>query len=64
MHKYRLVFTMSLKQKVIVASMIIRGVATFGLMAYTLVNFAKWLIEDSQRMKDDSSEDNYELILP
>jgi hypothetical protein len=42
---------------VILASMIIRGVATFGLMVYTLANFARWLIEDSQ-MDDDYSEDN------
>lgn len=64
MHRHPVVFTMSLKQKVIIATMIIRGVATFGLMAYTVVNFARWLIEDSQRMEDDCSEDNFELIIP
>ena len=44
--------------------MIIRGVATFGLMAYAFVNFARYLIEDSQRMKDDYPEDNLEIIIP
>jgi hypothetical protein len=62
MRRHPIFITMSLKQKVIIASMIIRGVATFGLMAYTVVNFARWLIEDSQRMEDDYAEDNFELI--
>lgn len=44
---------MSLRNKVILASMIIRGVATFGLAVFTFVNFARWLIEDSQRELDE-----------
>ena len=61
MHRYPLVFTMSLKQKVILASMIIRGLATFGLMAYTLVNFARWMLENNQQIGDENSEANLEL---
>ena len=58
MFRQSLVFSMSLKQKVILASMIIRGVATFGLMAYTLVNFAMWMIENNQKIEEEYSEEN------
>ena len=61
MHRYPLVFSMSLREKVILASMVIRGVATFGLMAYTLVNFARWMIENSQEIDDALSEETLEL---
>ena len=61
MHRYPLVLSMSLRQKVILASMIIRGVATFGLMAYTMVNFARWMIENSQGIEDALSEETLEL---
>ena len=61
MHKYSLVLSMSLKQKVILATMIIRGAATFGLMAYTLVNFARWMIENSQEIDDALSEETLEF---
>jgi len=52
---------MSLREKVILASMIIKGVATFGLMAYTFVNFAKWMIEHSQEIEEVLSEETIEL---
>ena len=39
---------MGLKSKIIIAGMVIRGVATFGLALYTFVNFAKWFLEDNQ----------------
>ena len=61
MRRYPLVLSMSLKQKVILASMIIRGVATFGLMAFTLFNFARWMIENSQEIEDALSEETLEL---
>ena len=61
MHMYPLVLSMSLRQKVILASMIIRGVTTFGLMAYTLVNFARWMIENSQEIDDALLEETLEL---
>ena len=61
MHWQSYVITMSLKQKVILASMIIRGVATFGLMAYTMVNFARWMIENSQEIENVLSEETIEL---
>lgn len=41
--------------------MIIRGAATFGLMAYTLINFAKWMIDNSQEIDDALSEETIEL---
>jgi len=41
--------------------MIIRGVTTFGLMAYTLVNFARWMIENSQEIDDALLEETLEL---
>ena len=44
---------MSLKNKVILAGMIIRGVATFGLTLYMLVNFAHWLIADSYTTQNE-----------
>ena len=61
MRRYPLVLPMSLKQKVILASMIIRGVATFGLMAFTLFNFARWMIENGQEIDDVLSEETLEL---
>ena len=61
MRRYPSVLTMSLRQKVILATMIIRGVATFGLMAYTMVNFARWMIEHSQEIDDALSEETLEL---
>ncbi len=61
MHMYPLVFTMSLKQKVVLASMIIRGVATFGLLAYTMVNFVKWMMDTDQEIEGEYSEENVEL---
>ena len=36
---------MSLKSKIILASMVIRGVASFGLILYTMVNFTRWLLD-------------------
>ena len=63
MHRHPLVFTMSLKQKVILASMIIRGVATFGLVAYTMVNFVRWMMDTDPEMDGEYSEDNLELSL-
>ena len=63
MFRQSLVFTMSLKQKVILASMIIRGVATFGLMAYTLVNLAMWMIENNQKIEEEYSEENLALSI-
>ncbi len=60
---YPLVFTMSLKQKVILASMIIRGVATFGLMAYTMVNFVRWMMESNQDIESEYSEENLEYSI-
>ena len=61
MRRYPLFLTMSLKQKVILASMLIRGVATFGLMAYTMFNFTRWMIENSQKIDEALSEETLEL---
>ena len=52
---------MSLRQKVILATMIIKGVATFGLMAYTFVNFARWMMEHREEIDDVLSEETIEL---
>ena len=41
--------------------MIIRGVATFGLMAYTMFNFAKWIIEHNQEIDEVLSEETLEV---
>jgi hypothetical protein len=61
MRRYPLGLIMSLKQKIILAGMIIRGVATFGLMAYAMFNFARWMIENSQEVEDALSEETLEL---
>ena len=61
MRKYLSFLFMSLRQKAILATMIIKGVATFGLMAYTLVNFARWMIENKKEIDDTLSEETLEL---
>ena len=63
MHRYSLFITMSLKQKVILATMIIRGVATFGLMAYAMINFVRWMMESNQDIESECSEENLEYSI-
>lgn len=43
--------------------MIVRGVATFGLIAYTMFNFARWMIENNQEIDDALTEETLELRL-
>jgi hypothetical protein len=43
--------------------MIIRGVATFGLMAYTMVNFVRWMMESNQDIESECSEENLEYSI-
>lgn len=52
---------MSLRERIILAGMIIKGVATFGLMAYTMVNFAIWMIENNQKIEKALSEETIEI---
>jgi hypothetical protein len=47
---------MGLKNKIIVATMIIRGVVTFGFIAYSMVNFARWVIAERQREIDEAND--------
>jgi hypothetical protein len=47
---------MGLKNKIIVASMVIRGVVTFGFLAYSMVNFARWMIAERQREIDEAND--------
>ena len=61
MRRYPLVSIMSLREKVILATMIVKGVATFGLMAYTFVNFARWMMEHREEINDVLSEETIEL---
>ena len=63
MHRYSIFIIMSLKHKVILATMIIRGVATFGLMAYTMVNFVRWMMESNQDIESEYSEENLEYSI-
>ena len=43
--------------------MVIRWVAAFGLMAYTMINFAKWMIEQKQKIEDEYSDEKLELSM-
>ena len=42
---------MSIKSKILLATIVIKGVATFGLILYTMVNFAKWLVNEDEAEK-------------
>ena len=44
---------MGLRDKIVIAGMIVRGVATFGLVLFTFVNFAKWVINDNMEGLDE-----------
>ena len=42
---------MSVKSKIMLATVIIKGAATFGIILYTMVNFAKWLVNENEADK-------------
>jgi hypothetical protein len=44
---------MGISDKIILLSMVARGVTAFGLTFYSLANFARWYIEESNREKEE-----------
>lgn len=44
---------MRIRDKIILLSMIVRGVASFGLAFYTIANFARWYIKESNRENEE-----------
>ena len=46
---------MGIRDKILLAGMVVRGVVTFGLAVYTMVNFAKWLLDNRDLENDEQS---------